>query len=197
MSAILKNKFVWVGGLGLCLGILGMHFLSGMSEPSGSRDLASTRARLEKLPGLAQTQSKHLSAISVRLEAPAKIPEDSQDQNVELYATVTLNQGPSQDIDLEWTLPEDVKLILGNKTAKITNAQPGQIYQVSIVVAGFDKTDKKVISLSASADRNGVRLGNSSLVSSRPEDSLEFIAPSMAEAAAEIDIAPRMGRVIK
>lgn len=197
MPAILRKKLIISSALGILFGILGMHFFSPQHLASEKRDLASLNSKFDKLPGLAQMQSKHLSAISVRLIAPDEIPEDSQNDIVQLNATVVLNQGPSQDIDIDWNLPNDAVIISGEKSFKISNAMPGQIYPVSIIISGFNKTDKKLVLVAASFIRDGIKLGSSSLISSRPEDSMEYLAPEMAEAASEIGTAPQEGKVIK
>lgn len=204
MSPKLAIRILAIGLLGFVLGAFFRQFapqgagLAGQIDFAGQRDFASTGSGLkfERLPGLAQAHSKHLSAISVRLQAPEDIPEDSQD-TVKLGATVVLNQGPAQDVEVQWTLPEDVQVYSGESSLRITGAEPGKVYPVTLVVTGFNKTDKKIISLTATTERNGIKLGGSSLISSRPEDSMEFLGPSMAEGAMEIDTAPRRGKIIK
>lgn len=196
MSKILKNKFFAIACLGLVWGIAGMHYWD-RTQTEGTIDFASIHTdKFEHLPGVAQTHSKHLAVMTVRLDAPASIPLDSQDP-VEISGVVVLNQGPPQDVDVNWELADDIQILSGENSFQIQQMLPGKAYEVSIVVAGFNKTDKKVITVSASTVRNGVRIGNSSLVSSRPEDSMEFIAPAMAEAAAELDTAPVAGKIIK
>jgi hypothetical protein len=204
MSAKLKIKLLALGLIGFIIGILIRQFLPANYGLSGHRDFASIDPQssakgglnFDRLPGLAQAHSKHLSAISVRLKAPEEIPEDSQDV-VELTATVVLNQGPAQDIDVQWTLPEDVQIHSGDGQLSLVRAEPGKIYPITLAVTGFNKMDKKIISLTATTERKGIKLGGSSLISSRPEDSMEFLGPSMAEGAMEIDTAPRRGKIIK
>ena len=197
MSNLLKLKFILAAGLGLLLGAFGMHYFSlPHMQDANFRGLASVNPKLEALPGAALAQMKHLGAITVRLEAPEKIPVDSQD-SVELSGSIVLNQGPAQDMDVEWTLPADVRVISGNLVSQISQMQPGKSYPISLVVSGFDKTDKKIVTVSASTIRNGIKIGNSSLVSSRPEDSMEYIAPALADSAAELDSAPQFGNIIK
>lgn len=198
MSKILIRNLIVTTVCGISFGAIGMHFYAQHQE-NGFRDLASIGPSLDKLPGAALIQSKHLALISVRLEAPQEIPVDSQD-SVELNGTVTLNHsGGSQDVQIDWNLPEDVRVLRGEVHFQISQMLPGKTYPVSLLVQGFNKTDKKVISVSASTFRNGLKIGNSSLVSSRPEDSMEFIAPKMSESAtaAELDSAPIAGKIIK
>ncbi|MBK7963153.1 MAG: hypothetical protein IPK04_19380 [Bdellovibrionales bacterium] len=204
MSPKLGMRLLAIGLLGFISGVLIRQFapkgagLSGRIEFAGQRDFASTKSgsNFERLPGLAQTHSKHLSAISVRLQAPESIPEDSQDV-VELRATVVLNQGPAQDLEVQWTLPEDVQVFSGDSYFQVTGAEPGKVYPVTLAVVGFNKTDKKIVSLTATTERNGIKLGGSSLISSRPEDSMEFLGQGMANSAMEIDTAPRRGKIIR
>lgn len=193
------KRIVCVGVIGLVSGISGMYIWSQSAKNSAQhRKLASIGQVREKLPGrfLVEAHSKHLSVISVRLMPPEKIPLDSQD-SVELLAQVTLNQGPQEDLEIEWTVPEDVRVVSGDIRGQIPQAIPGHEYTVQLVVAGFNKTDQKIISLSASTVRNGISLGGSSLISSRPEDSMEYLAPRMAEGAREIDADPRATKIIK
>lgn len=199
VSSKLIKRMIFIGVIGLVSGISGMYIWSQTTKNSiQGRGLASIGQIREKLPGkfLASSHSKHLSVISVRLMPPEKIPVDSQD-SVELFAHVTLNQGPPEDLEIEWTVPEDVRVVSGDIRSQIPQAVPGHEYTLRLIVAGFNKTDQKIVSLSASTERNGISLGGSSLISSRPEDSMEYIAPRMAEGAREIDADPRATKIIK
>lgn len=199
VSSKLIKRIAFAGVIGLASGISGIYIWRQSTKSSVQhRGPASIGQIREKLPGrfLANAHSKHLSVISVRLMPPEKIPVDSQD-SVELFAKVILNQGPQEDLEIEWTVPEDVRVVSGDIRGQIPQAIPGHEYTVQLVVAGFNKTDQKIISLSASTERNGISLGGSSLISSRPEDSMEYLAPRMAEGAREIDADPRESKIIK
>lgn len=204
MSAKLGLKLVYIGVVGMVVGSLGAKFLRDLIPPklsnseSGQIEMASIDKRIERLPRLEQPQFKHLSAISVRLFMPEFIPEDGLEA-IELKGTVTLNQGSGSDIlEVQWLLPEDVQILSGSPQFQLTDAQPGQVYPISVMVTGFNKTDKKIVSLVVTTVRDGVKLGGSSLITSRPEDSLEYLASERASTGpSEIDTAPREGSVIK
>ena len=83
-------------------------------------------------------------------------------------------------INYKWILPDDVEVVKGYLTSDILNPIANQSYDIEISVKGFNSLDRKDVSLVATTrDENGTELGNSAVITSRPEDSMEHIAPEM------------------
>lgn len=126
---------------------------------------------------------KHLAVVVAEIVPLEKVP-DSGDSEVYLTGRISLQQDIDGDIEYEWTLPEGVTVVEGVKADGIANVRPGQTIELRLQVTGFTKETQKVVALQASALKGGMRFGNSAILASRPEDSMESFAPQMKEEAA-------------
>ncbi len=122
---------------------------------------------------------KALSPISVRLISPDDIPDNNYEE-IEIRALIVKRADNLGQIRYTWHLPEGV-VASESLDGFLPDDLKGETHELVLHVRGFSKLEKKEISLEASAQRSDMRLGNSALISSRPEDSMEFIAPIMAE----------------
>ncbi|MNJ93479.1 hypothetical protein D3C87_111610 [compost metagenome] len=132
---------------------------------------------------------KHLAVITTEIVPPAEIPETA-DQETEIIGRITLQQGIDSDLEYEWNLPSGVTLIEGTLSDGLAEVPVGQTVQLRLNVTGFSKEYQQVISLQAHAIKGGMRFGNSALLTSRPEDTLESIAPQLKEEAEKQLIIP-------
>lgn len=191
MPNVLK-KALFIFFFGLVFGFSVTHLISEISE-NASRDLASSKGPKLRL----DMNSKSLATISVSLNEPTEIPLDTE-ETVEITGQVVLRHGSPSDLHLKWQLPAGV-VSTESLQAVISNAQPGVIYPIQLHVQGFNKVSKKNVTVMATANVDGVEYGNSSLISSRPEDSWEYVAPAMSDAAAdaEVDTAPQESTIIR
>jgi hypothetical protein len=55
----------------------------------------------------------------------------------------------------------------------------GQTVTAKLTVTGFSKLQNSIVSVQAITNNKGQQLSASALISSRPEDSLEYIAPDL------------------
>ncbi len=122
---------------------------------------------------------KHLMPITLTLKGPDQYPANYDDR-VDLLATIQTPYSSFCEIQYNWSLPDGVNLISGDLQGAIQNPQAGQIYSLPITVQGFSSLERMEISIVAkTTGPNGNTLGNSSVITSRPEDSMETIAPEI------------------
>lgn len=129
---------------------------------------------------------KHLAVVKVEILEPQEIP-DSKEENLNITARIMINDHSNGSLSYNWTLPEGVTMTSGKQTDVLTNISAGQVFTIQISVVGFDKKTQKFISLNASIKSGGNVLGNSAILASRTEDTLEAEAPKMrAEAVKQL-----------
>ena len=122
---------------------------------------------------------KHLMPLVITVSGPETFPKDPE-AVVTLKATVRTPFPEFALINYTWILPDDVEVVKGYVSSDILNPIANQPYKIEISVKGFNALDRKDISLIAKTrDASGTELGNSAVITSRPEDSMEHIAPEM------------------
>lgn len=117
---------------------------------------------------------KSLSFINVQLEANA-IPENPNDV-AEIKGYITLLKSTSNSINYQWILPEGVEIVEGDKNGQFDSVQVEQPVEVKIKVSGYSKYEKKLLTLTANTKVGDTSFSNVALISSRPEDSHEYVA---------------------
>ncbi len=133
-------------------------------------------------PGL----GKHLMPVRTQVILPESLPENDSAE-VEITGYVTVNQPIDGDLHFDWILPEGVQVIEGQTSDSWQNVLPGQTLATKLYVTGFSKAENRILTLEAYAMVDSKRLGNTATVSSRPEDSMEYIAPLKAESRRAFD----------
>ncbi len=125
------------------------------------------------------SMEKHLMPIILSIKGPEVFPQNMEEV-VTLKGTIRTPFPEFVVIQYKWILPEDVEVVKGYEVSDIQNPVPNQVYEVEISVKGFNGLDRKDVSLIATTlDANGTKLGNSAIITSRPEDSMEHIAPTV------------------
>ncbi len=117
---------------------------------------------------------KSLSFVNVQMEF-VHLAKNSSDVT-EIKAYITLLKSSNNLASYWWTLPEGVTLVEGDIEGLLQNVEPETPQELILKVSGFSKSEKKLISLSASTLIGDSSFSNVGLISSRPEDSYEFIA---------------------
>lgn len=165
--------------LGLIIGMSGAAYFSNKEKKRHPSSLKEG-----KIPWMPAPVGKHLALLKVEIAQPEVLPEAGSDE-VTLTGRILVNQNLNSDLSYEWSLPEDVNLIDGQKSDTLSNVKMGQIVEVKITVSGFNKEKQRLISLQASGAQGHEFLGNSAVVVTRPEDTWEAVAPEMKKAADE------------
>jgi len=143
---------------------------------SGERTLAS----FQKTSAIPSNLGKHLALVNVSLEVPSQLPETAG-ESLTLKGHVTLTQPSASAARYEWMLPEGVSVVRGSLTGSLDPNAIGVAQSVEIEVAGFDQSEKRVITLIGQAESSGQTFGATDLISSRPQDSMEYLAPMMKD----------------
>jgi hypothetical protein len=129
---------------------------------------------------------KHLMPVTISLSPTTEIPEGPD----ELVTIKGQLKTPFDDFDVihfEWQLSEGVEVVKGQLKGSFENPVAGHVYEIELLLKNFDKQNKREIVLQGYVlDPQGIRLGNSTNITSRPEDSLEHIAPIMMVKAQEM-----------
>lgn len=186
MSRSLMLKMSGLMLFGATAGAVGMGFYS--NDPAINRGTASVAMDSLRPP---LVMGKHLSVVQVSLQAPSGIP-DREDQEATLVGWIRLNQAVDKDLNFKWDLPPGVHVVSGSVEDTMANMKVGQTAQVNLTVTGFSKEDLKLVSLAAFVQAGETKLGNSAVLTSRPEDSYEMLAM-----AAGVDAAPKKRPLLK
>ncbi|MFS4458772.1 hypothetical protein [Bdellovibrio sp. HCB2-146] len=169
-------KVIACFAVGLVCGTITKAYLTPKEDKSGTLSFASKAPPLE--------MNKHTAPLKVEILQPERIPDNETDE-VEIVGRIALNQNFTGNIQYLWDIPEGVKLVEGQREDSLSGLHAGQVAEVKIRVTGFNKSQQHAISLSSSGPVGDQRLGNSAIVVSRPEDTMESVAPVLVEEAAQ------------
>lgn len=137
------------------------------------------------LPSKWPTEHNKIHApVKVEIQKLEFIPE-TEEVTVEITGRITLKQDLGPQVDYTWNLPDGVSLLEGQMSDSLQGMAAGQTAELKIVVSGFSKLHQRTISLSASSQAGDQRIGNSDILVSRPEDTMEAVAPMLNQQAEE------------
>lgn len=123
---------------------------------------------------------KSLAFVNVQLEAH-DIPENPND-TAEITGYITLLKSSNQVMHYQWVLPNGVSIVEGNSEGQFESVTVEQPIPITVTVKGYSKYEKKLLTLTASTVIGETSFSNVAILSSRPEDSLEFIAKQKFDA---------------
>ncbi len=78
-------------------------------------------------------------------------------------------------LSFSWNLPDDVSVAEGNQQGFLTEFSANQIQTLTLKIKGYNKTKKSFLSFSLNGSIDNVPLHREALLSSRPEDSFEYV----------------------
>ncbi|MGZ3774155.1 MAG: hypothetical protein ACXVCY_17850 [Pseudobdellovibrionaceae bacterium] len=162
--------------LSILSGFLGATFFSDKAKSRKPSSLGTPRPN---------PIGKHLALLKVEIANPTGIPDSGSDKEVQLNGRILINQQLQGDLSYSWTLPDGVKIVEGVQNDSLANVHSGQIIELKITVSGFNKEKQQYISLQASGKGGSEIMGGSAVITSRPEDTWEAVAPDMKKAAEE------------
>ncbi len=170
----MRIRTIAIAATGLLLGITGMAVMQKTAQRSP--------ASAYKAKWVPHEMAKHLAALKVELTAAKPIPE-SGDGETTLIGKITLQQSAQSEVSYTWTLPEGVQAVDGDLSDSFLNMGAGQTIEVKLVVSGFSKEKQNLIALQSTVVSGGIQIGGSAILTSRPEDTWESVAPQMQQAA--------------
>lgn len=171
MSRALTLKVCLLSVLGL---LCGAGLTASFQPKAPARGLASIGPKTPPLGG-DRLLGKHLAVVQVALQAPAGIAE-RENETTELVGYLRLNRPISSDLHYHWDLPAGVHAVGGAVDDVISDPVVGETVEIRLTVTGFSKDDLKLITLQGSITDGETLLGNSAVLTSRPEDSFEMVA---------------------
>jgi hypothetical protein len=93
----------------------------------------------------------------------------------EIKITVTALKNLNAGLNYRWILPPGVNMVQGPLQDQLPSLQTGETKELTIKVNGFSKELRKYLSLEISGNANQFPVKQEVLVSSRIEDSLEYL----------------------
>tara|TARA_B110001454_G_scaffold218991_1_gene249054 strand:- start:95828 stop:96451 length:624 start_codon:yes stop_codon:yes gene_type:complete len=171
-TRILQFVFVFTAMFGL--GYASADYLM-QSSASGKQSPTLTSLLFNAKMG------KSLSFVNVQLEAP-DIADNPNDET-EITGYITLLKSSNNVVTYQWLLPEGVSIVDGDIEGQLEGVYAEEPVEVSIIVKGYSNNEKKLVTLTAGTVIGDTPVSNVALISSRPEDSQEFIAKQKFEAS--------------
>lgn len=172
--------------LSLCFLALGAGYQIAHWSDQKSVDFSSTSPQEKRSYQLKNINvvGKHLSVIRSEIEA-VQLPDKDNEVAI-LKATVYLNQSIDGDLSykLLWDNDMLVESISGTE-GQLDGSLVGQEQIIEFKLKNFSRASKKVVTFLVQARQEGRQFGSTALISSRPEDSMEFNAPAKMESAIE------------
>lgn len=128
------------------------------------------------------TVGKHMALLQSQIRA-IELPEDDRDE-ASLEALVTLTQAIDGSVTYKLIWDKDsgveaVSDIIGYLDPQLVGVQQ----KIEFKLRRFSRSERKIVTFLVEAQRDGHVYGSTALVSSRPEDSMEYIAPEKMESA--------------
>ena len=94
-----------------------------------------------------------------------------------------------------WTIPEDVLIVEGPQQGVFSEFAVNQIQSLTLKIKGYNKTKKSFLSFSINGTLNAAKLQREVLLSSRPEDSFEYIVQNYEKSKeAKAKIKSKLGK---
>lgn len=169
---IVKFVFIFTAMFGLGYGTADYFIYNGGESINQSPSLTSLLFNAK--------MGKSLSFVNVQLEAP-EIAENPNDLT-EISGYITLLKSSNSSIKYQWILPEGVQIVEGELAGQLDSVVVEEPVEVVIVVKGYSSHEKKLVTLTAGTLVGDTPVSNVAIISSRPEDSQEYIAKQRFDA---------------
>ena len=152
-----------------------------VKKPGESRKIASYGKAQLTLAG------KHTRPIDIKFDSdPAAIQSDRE---YTIKAKVILLQPITAHLDYKWILPEGVEVVSGELDNTWPSVQGGQEIETEITLEGLSNDTNQVIVLQViSKDDTHSKIGYSAVFSTRPEETLESVAPLRTKALQKLEL---------
>ena len=184
----LKKSFLILFSLVIIATTAGISLL--VNKPTESRKIASYGKAQLTLAG------KHTRPIDIKFDSdPAAIQSD---RDYTLKAKVILLQPITAHLDYKWILPEGVEIVEGELENTWASVQGGQEIETEITVQGLSNDSNQLIVLEVlSKDDTHSKIGYTGVFSTRPEETLESVAPLRTKALQKLDLSSESPQTIE
>lgn len=160
---ILKSALVMT--FGAVIGYSSVKFLKQPNE--NNRGIASLT--FSKLGS--DQYAKSLFDVKIENESIAKKSDEESVINVRIEAFKTLPEG----LTYTWNIPDTVTVIEGELNGPLAGFSAKETKEFRLKVKGYSKEVRNFISFTIKGDLDGKSVERDVLVSSRPEDSFEYV----------------------
>lgn len=169
---VLKSSVVTIAGL--AMGYFGtLVYKNYQADQNPNRFIAS--APMAKLASIQNAQQ--LFEIRSRTVSVAQ----TQDETSTVKVVITPYDNYNNELNFNWELPEDVRVISGEVQGTIQKFEKHKPIELTLDVTGFSKEKRNYISFKISGMLNHLPVSQDILVTSRPEDSFEYLVQKNAE----------------
>ncbi len=151
--------------LGAVVGYSSVKFLKQPNE--NNRGIASLT--FSKLGS--EQYAKTLFDVKIENESIAKKSDEESIINVKIEAFKTLPEG----LSFVWNVPDTVTVVEGELNGPLTGFSAKETKEFRLKVKGYSKEVRNFISFTIKGDLDGKTVARDVLVSSRPEDSFEYV----------------------
>lgn len=182
-SNILKSISVVAFG-----GVVGYSAVKFFSRPNeNNRGIASmTYSKLGS-----EQYAKSLFEIKIQNTTLAEKADDVSEVVVTVEALKTLPEG----LVYSWSLPDTVTVIEGTTSGNLASLSVHETKEFRLKVKGYSREVRHFISFTIQGDLNNKPVNRDVLVSSRPEDSFEYVVREREkERAIEKKLVNKMGK---
>jgi len=162
-SNILKSTLVMT--LGAVVGYSTVKFLKQPNE--NNRGIASLT--FSKLGS--EQYAKTLFDVKIENESIAKKSDEESIVTVKIEAFKTLPEG----LTYTWNIPDTVTVVDGDLSGPLTGFSAKETKEFHLKVKGYSKEVRNFISFTIKGELDGKSVSRDVLVSSRPEDSFEYV----------------------
>ena len=119
---------------------------------------------------------------------------ESESEISTILVTLEAFKNLPSGISFKWNLPDDVQVLQGQTQGNLPDFSPNQIQQFELKLKGYSKTKKSYLSFVIHGTVDGFLLQREVLVSSRPEDSFEYVVQKKEQARqAEVQSSNKLG----
>ena len=153
----------------ICGGLIGYNVVKYSSE----KPLQQNRF-LASIP-MAKLGSQQIARTYFETKTHLKDIAKSESETSTLKVTITALKNIPPGLVYSWVLPKDVHLVSGFAHEQIGSLNQGESKDFEIQVNGFSKELRKYVSFEVQGDINQFPLRHEVLLSSRIEDSLEYL----------------------
>jgi len=163
INNILKSALVMTFGA-----VVGYSSVKIFKQPNeNNRGIASIT--FSKLGS--EQYAKSLFSVKIENEAIAKKSDEESVINVKIEAYKTLPDG----LNYTWNIPDTVTVLEGDLTGALTGFSAKETKEFRLKVKGYSKEVRNYISFTIKGALDGKEVERDVLVSSRPEDSFEYV----------------------
>ncbi len=173
---LLNRKYLF---LILLFGFFGFFGLFVFTKPFLNQKSSKSRGpSLSAFTGQGQNQFIQLKIVSSNTAA-----KEEDVVSVTVYVSVPVDY--PADLNYQWQLTENVRLVEGNLNSTLNNLEKNKIYPIEIKVSGFSQLENRHIVFNISGLHNGHKVVANGIIASKTKDTFEDVVKNVEKLRAE------------